>query len=95
MKKLLLLLLCLPMIGIGQIYESRIDKIVYNVEHDLNDSENNVTDVLRKAPLLSVDLNGHVSLRGSKSIEFLVNGEAHSFIAIMTIRAKEIKQVDT
>ena len=94
MKKLLLILLCLPMIGIGQIYENRIDKIVYNTEHDLYDSENNVTDVLRKAPLLSVDLNDNVSLSGSKSIEFLVNGEAHSFIAIMTIRAKEIKQVE-
>ena len=52
------------------IYETRIDKIVYNAENDLNDAENDATDVLRKAPLLSVDLEGNVSLRGSKNIKF-------------------------
>ena len=58
--------------GDKAIYETRIDKIIYNAEHDLNESENDATDVLRKAPLLSVDLDGNVSLRGSRNIKFLV-----------------------
>jgi len=82
------------------IYETRIDKIVYNAEHDLNNSENDATDVLRKAPLLSVDLDGNVSLRGSKNIKFLVNGKASSFFssdvssALQMIPADQIKTVE-
>ena len=82
------------------IYETRIDKIVYNAENDLNDSENDATDVLRKAPLLSVDLEGNVSLRGSNNIKFLVNGKASSFFssdistALQMIPADEIKSVE-
>lgn len=82
------------------IYETRIDKIVYNAENDLNDSEDDATDVLRKAPLLSVDLDGKVSLRGSKNIKFLVNGKASSFFssdvssALQMIPADQIKKVE-
>ena len=82
------------------IYETRIDKIVYNAENDLNDAENDATDVLRKAPLLSVDLEGNVSLRGSKNIKFLVNGKASSFFssdvstALQMIPADQIKKVE-
>ena len=82
------------------IYETRIDKIVYNAEHDLNESENDATDVLRKAPLLSVDLEGNVSLRGSKNIKFLVNGKASAFFssdvatALQMIPADQIKTVE-
>ena len=50
------------------IFENKIDKIVYNAEHDMNEGLNDATDVLRKAPLLTVDLDGEVSLRGSKNI---------------------------
>ena len=82
------------------IYETKIDKIVYNAENDLNDSENDATDVLRKAPLLSVDLDGNVTLRGSKNIKFLVNGKASSFFAtdvataLQMIPADQIKTIE-
>ena len=55
------------------IYESKMEKIVYNAENDLNESLDDATDVLRKTPLLSVDLEGNVSLRGSSNVKFLVN----------------------
>ena len=44
------------------IYENKIDKIVYNPENDINQSSDDLTDVLRK-PLLSVDLDGNVNLK--------------------------------
>ena len=56
------------------IYESKIDKIIYNAENDNNGGSDDATDVLRKAPLLSVDFDGNVELRGSKQIKFLLNG---------------------
>ena len=82
------------------IFENKIDKIVYNAENDMNEGLNDATDVLRKAPLLTVDLEGEVSLRGSKNIKFLVNGKASSFFtsdiatALQMIPADEIKSVE-
>jgi ferric enterobactin receptor len=82
------------------IFESKIDKIVYNAENDLNEGLNDATDVLRKAPLLTVDLEGEVSLRGSKNIKFLVNGKASTFFssdiatALQMIPADEIKSIE-
>jgi len=52
------------------VYESKMEKIVYNAENDLNEGLDDATDVLRKTPLLSVDLEGNVNLRGSSNIKF-------------------------
>ena len=82
------------------IYESKIDKIIYNAENDNNGGSDDATDVLRKAPLLSVDFDGNVELRGSKQIKFLLNGRASSFLtgdvasALQMIPADEIKSVE-
>ena len=82
------------------IYESKIDKIIYNAENDVNEGLNDAADILRKAPLLSVDLDGNVELRGSKNIKFLLNGKASTFLtgdlatALSMIPADEIKSVE-
>ena len=82
------------------IYENKIDKIVYNPENDINQSSDDATDVLRKAPLLSVDLDGNVSLRGSRNIKFLINGKTSAFFAsdaataLQMIPADQIKSVE-
>lgn len=82
------------------IYESKIDKIVYNAENDVNEGLSDATDVLRKAPLLSVDLDGNVELRGSKNIKFLMNGKASTFLtgdlasALKMIPSDQIKSVE-
>ena len=62
------------------IYESKMEKIVYNAENDLNESLDDASDVLRKTPLLSVDMDGNVSLRGSRGVKFLVNGKESTFL---------------
>ena len=82
------------------VYESKIDKIIYNAENDDNGANEDATDVLRKAPLLSVDFDGNVELRGSKNIKFLLNGKASSFLsgdlasALQMIPADEIKSIE-
>tara|TARA_B100000902_G_scaffold48580_1_gene55595 strand:+ start:32523 stop:35096 length:2574 start_codon:yes stop_codon:yes gene_type:complete len=82
------------------IYENKIDKIVYNPENDINQSSEDATDVLRKTPLLSVDLDGNVSIRGSSNIKFLVNGKESSFLtndissALQMIPADQIKSIE-
>ena len=82
------------------IYESKMEKIVYNAENDLNESLDDATDALRKTPLLSVDLEGNVSLRGSSNVKFLVNGKESTFFsgsasdALQMIPADQVKSVE-
>ena len=67
------------------IYETKIDKIVYNAENDSMKQKNNATDVLRKTPLVSVDLEDNI-IRGSRNIKFLVKMEKHPhfFLQMLT-----------
>ncbi|MAQ32009.1 MAG: hypothetical protein CMD26_04695 [Flavobacteriales bacterium] len=83
------------------VYENKIEKIVYNVSNDLDQSAQDGVDVLRNTPLLSVDINDNVSLRGSENIKFLLNGKSSSFLnmdnisdVLQSISADQIKSIE-
>ncbi|MEL6535226.1 MAG: TonB-dependent receptor [Bacteroidota bacterium] len=67
--------------GERDLIENRIDKIVYNSEQDIANRGGNAADVLRRTPLLSVDLEGNVQLRGSSNIQVLLNGKPSSLFS--------------
>ena len=58
------------------LVRSEADKLVYNVESDPEAKTSNVLDMLQKVPLVSVDGNENVSIRGITKIKFLVNGKS-------------------
>lgn len=84
----------------ASLIENRIDKIVYNADKDATNSGGDATDVLRKVPLLSVDLEGNVSLRGSRNLQILVNGRPSTIFAssvsdaLKSIPSDQIKSVE-
>lgn len=87
-------------VGQASIIENKIDKLVYNAEKDLSTAGGDASDVLQRVPMLSVDVNGGVSLRGSSNVQILINGRPSSIFsggvaeALKSIPAEQIKSIE-
>lgn len=86
--------------GQKSLIEERVDRTIYNAENDLTTKGGDATDVLKRVPMLSVDLDGNVSMRGSSNIQVLINNKPSSIVAssvadaLKQIPADQIKTVE-
>ncbi|GAA3978811.1 TonB-dependent receptor domain-containing protein [Hymenobacter antarcticus] len=87
-------------IGTKPVVEIRPDRMVYNADQDANNAGGTAADVLRKAPLLAVDGDGNVKMRGSSNFKVLVNNKPSPTLAsnlaeaLKGIPAEQIKSVE-
>ena len=78
-------------VGRKPLIEERVDRTIYNADVDKTTQGGDATDVLKRVPLLSVDLDGNVSLRGSQNIKVLINNKPSTISASSV--ADALKQI--
>ncbi len=76
-----------------EIYEFETDKIVYNPENDIIASAGSAEDVLGNAPMVTVDQDGEVQLRGKSNVNILVDGRKNR-IDLANIAGSQIEKVE-
>lgn len=80
--------------------EYKIDRFIYNAANNLTTSVGDATDLLRKIPMVTVDGNGNIALRGNRNVKILLDGKptgaASGNIAdlLQAIPASQIKNVE-
>ena len=84
----------------GKLIENKIDKLVYNAEKDISSQTGVATDILKKVPMVSVDVDGNVELAGSGNVRFLINGKPSTAFGsniadvLQAIPASQIKSIE-
>ncbi len=82
------------------VIENKPDRIIYNVDKDVTSQGGVATDILRKIPQVTVDINGNVELLGNPSVRFLINGKPSTVFgnniadALQAIPAAQIQSIE-
>lgn len=86
--------------GQKSLIEEKVDRTIYNAENDQTTRGGDATDVLRRVPMVSVDLDGNLSMRGNSNVRVLINNRPSTITAgsiadaLKMIPAEDIKSVE-
>lgn len=86
--------------GKKPLIELQDEKIIYNVENDIDKDNSSASEIMRKIPLVTVDADGTIKLKGQTNYRVLLNGRSTSFItkdpkeALKAYPASIIKKIE-
>lgn len=84
----------------AKVIENKIDRMVFNAEKDIGSQTGTASDVLKKVPQVSVDVDGNVQLAGSGGVRFLINGKPSTAFGssitdvLQSIPGSQIKSIE-
>jgi len=70
------------------------DKKVFNVDQSMLNKSGTVLDVMRKVPLIDVDLNDNVTLRGSTNVKILIDNKENRYGSLKQIPADAVEKIE-
>lgn len=70
------------------------DKKIFNVDKSALNKGGTALDVLKKTPLVDVDMNDNVSMRGSQNVKILVDDKPSRYASLKQIPADAIERVE-
>lgn len=82
------------------LVKSSIDRVVYDVEADPESATSSTLDMLIKVPLLTVDQDDNIKVKGSTKYQVHINGKASSLVAtdpamaLKSIPASTIERIE-
>ena len=65
----------LNVVAMRPLIKADVDKISYDTEQDPESKSSTVLDILRKVPMITVDGQDNIQLKGSSSFKFFLNGK--------------------
>lgn len=70
------------------------DKKIFNVDQSILNKGGTALDVLKKTPLVDVDLNDNVSLRGSQNVKILIDDKPSRYSSLKQVPAEGIERIE-
>ncbi len=77
-----------------------IDRLIYNADQDPISRTSNLSDMLRRVPLVTVDGEGNIQVKGSKNFQIFINGKPSRIMSsnpkeiLKSIAASSIKKIE-
>jgi hypothetical protein len=77
-----------------------LDKITYNMEEDPESKTNNVLEMLKKVPMVTVDGEENIQVKGSSNFKFYINGKPSNMLSnnpkdvLRSIPANNVKNIE-
>jgi len=82
------------------LVRTEVDKIIYNLEADPESKTSNALEMLRKIPLVTVDGEDNIQVKGSSNFKILLNGKASSMLSqnpkdvLRSLPANTVKDIE-
>jgi outer membrane receptor protein involved in Fe transport len=70
------------------------DKKVFNVDQSMLNKGGTALDLLKKVPLIDVDINDNVTLRGSTNVKILIDDKPNRYVNLKQLPSESIEKVE-